>query len=64
MAPRRSPALPILATCLCGALAIARSATGRWFCAEHLPRRDGPPEARAPKAPTRREPAQRDLFRS
>ncbi|GJD66431.1 hypothetical protein [Methylobacterium frigidaeris] len=69
MAPHRLTP-PILVTCLCGALANDRSATGRWFCAEHLPRRDAPP------APPRREPvstrpelartgpAQRDLFRS
>ncbi len=48
VAPRRPPSLPIVATCLCGALATARSETGRYFCAEHLPRRGPVPPVSRP----------------
>ncbi|MFH6780920.1 MULTISPECIES: hypothetical protein [Methylobacterium] len=63
MAPRRPASPSIIVTCLCGALATVRSEAGRWFCADHVPRRDTPPDTRPSKAPARREPAQRDLFR-
>lgn len=54
----------VVVRCLCGAMGTERSEGGRFFCAEHLPRREAvPPVARA--APPARPPAaprQRDLF--
>ncbi|MGY2051708.1 hypothetical protein [Methylobacterium sp. JK268] len=45
--------LPLLARCYCGELATLRSASGRWFCADHLPRRDAA-AVPAPETPVRR----------
>ncbi|RVU14938.1 hypothetical protein [Methylobacterium oryzihabitans] len=52
-----------MATCLCGRLATERSEAGRYFCAEHLPRRAPvPPPRPAPPSVPAPGPRQGELF--
>ncbi len=50
--------------CLCGAMATERAEGGRFFCAEHLPRREAVPPVPRPATPARPPAAlrQQDLF--